>query len=86
MPLGRPSVPQGYEAVRVARLDDCAAVAADAPMAESRELGEHRPVEMDIEMAEDESGALKRHKVTALRLGVRRVNVLMQSMVVAMVV
>ena len=47
---------------------------------ESKELGEHRPVEMDVEMAEDESHTWKRSKVTALTIGGRLVNGLMQLM------
>ena len=43
--------------------------AADAQVTESRELEEHGPVEMDVEMAEDESRALRRYKVTVLTLG-----------------
>ena len=61
----------------VARRDDHAAAAAQesrvetarAQMIEWRKVGEHKPVEVDVEMSEDESRALKRSRVTALTIG-----------------
>ena len=89
-PLERLLVPARQETVLVARRDDRAAAAAQEAMPEAAdaqmtELEEHRPGEMVAEMTEDEPRALKRHKVAALTIGGRRVNVFMQAMVAAMI-
>ena len=92
--MDRPLEPQDKAKILVARLEDHATdaarearlEAADAQMTETREVGEHKLVEMDVELAEVESRALKRSKVPALTIDGRLVILLMQSVVVAMMV
>ena len=93
-PVDRPLEPQDKAKILVARLEDHATdaarearlEAADAQMTETREVGEHKLVEMDVEVADVESCALKRSKVPALTIDGRLVILLMQSVVVAMMV
>ena len=93
-PVDRPLEPQDKAKILVARLEDHATdaarearlEAADAQMTETREVGEHKLVEMDVEVADVESRALKRSKVPALTIDGRLVILLMQSVVVAMMV
>ena len=59
-PTEHSPAPARQESVPVAGRGDRAAAAADAQMTESRELREHRPVEIFFRMAGDESRALTR--------------------------